>query len=330
LNQSKSETSPTLRDVAARAGVSVAATAKVLNDTRANIRVSDATRQRIVEAAQAVGYPYAITHARRQGRTRALGFFSRHSLYASHPFAGQLIGGLQQGAFATRHDLLLHGNFRDETPEAIYDDLCSGKTDGLLLWLGQDDPLATRLAQSSLPCVALVDPLLGVPSVLIDDFLGGQLQAEHLIACGHTKVAYLGNTQGLTSSVRRREGFLDAARGRIDVTTLSMRWWTEFPIDGEDRALRSVTAVATWNDDLALAVLRWARGAKVRTPEDLAVIGFNGQDTAEAGSVGLSTIVAPWQRVGHEATRLLAQRLAGASLPAETLLPVTLGQGRTT
>jgi LacI family transcriptional regulator len=332
LNQSKTEGTATLREVAAHAGVSVAAAAKVLNNTRANIRVSEATRQRIVAAAQATGYPYAITHARRQGRTHALGFYPRHDIYATHPFAGQLIGGLQQGCFAARYDLLLHGNFRNDSAEAIYDDLCSGKTDGLLLWMRADDPLSQRLSAAALPCVALVDPLPGIPSVLVDDVQGGRLQAEHLIQRGHTRVAYLTNSRGLLSSARRLQGFLEAAEGQLEVTVVPMRWWTNFPIDNEDTVFKEkeITAVATWNDDLALAVLRWTEQENIRVPEDLAVLGFNGENTAQTGRVGLSTIAAPWADVGKEAAQLLAKRLTGETLPAETLLPVALAPGRTT
>ena len=128
--------------------------------------VSDATRVRILDAAQALRYrPNQVARSLRYQKTNLIGVYSAHGYlnpYAA--FTSQVIGGLHQGCEIRRKYLLLHGSFPGRSVEEIYVELADGRIDGLVLYTRPDDPLVAHLMDNSLPAVAVVDRLPGLPS----------------------------------------------------------------------------------------------------------------------------------------------------------------------
>jgi LacI family transcriptional regulator len=325
----------TQKDVAERAGVSQVAVSAVLGTGFATARVSEETRQRILDAARDLSYrPNAIARSLRSRRTDIIGFYTDHLITTLQPFTAQLIGGLQEGCDEHRLDLLLHGSFHGKSSDAIYDELLDGKIDGLIVWGGTEAPLIDRIAASHLPAVAVGDPVVGLPSVLVDDAGGGALIARRLIERGHRRVLYRHDPRGLVSVERRLRGFLAEAGDALEVTVTRPSWWNG-PLEASEVELLTgdapdrPTAVVGWNDDAAVATLRWAEERGIPVPERLAVVGFNGLDTGVNGYYGLTAVVAPWSASAKAAVARLVALLAGDDTPDETILPVALNQGRT-
>jgi LacI family transcriptional regulator len=329
------ERAPTLQDVAERAGVSKMSASLVLNGSRSNTRVSEATRQRIRRAAEDIGYhPNAVARSlsRRQTNVIAVcldGFRTPRGLFFS-----ELLAGMHEGCHDHGKDLLFHGTFRDRSTDDAYAGLVDGRIDGLILFARATDPLAERLAQTiRLPVVAVVDAIPGVPSVVADDATGGALMAERLHAGGHRFVAFVQREEPPESVVRRHAAFrAEATRRGMTVREIRLSGWmretpetlaTEImkPQTGDGRP----TAVAFWADPSAEIFLRQCARLGVRVPRDLAVIGYDG--TPE--SHDLTTVVAPWAEVARTAVGLLVARINGEEVPPETVLPVVLREGVT-
>lgn len=329
----------TLKDVAARAGVSSSAVSAVLSHTGTrHVRVSEETRARILEAAGHLRYrPNRAAQSLRSRQTNVIGVYTAWGYLNPYvPFTAQIVGGLHRGCDVHHKDLLLHGMDRGRTAEDIHAELAGGLVAGLVLYTSAQDPLAALLAEGDLPVVAIVDALPGLPFVGVDDAAGARMLAEHLAARGHRRVAFIPGAPVLASAERRRRAFAGAAAVLgmtvTDCGTLSQHEklspldldWLDLP-----RAARP-TAAACWNDLTAFSLLDHCRRRGLRVPEDLAVVGFDGVAPDHAGGWALTTIRAPWVDVAHRAVDLLDALLSGQTLPPETLLPVQLVSGTTT
>src|SRR5207244_514989 len=109
---------PTLSDVAQRAGVSKMAASLVLNGSRSNTRVSEATRQRIRQAAELLGYvPNAIARSLSQRQTNIIAVYLEGFIAPRDPFFSEILTGLHQGCHDGRKDLLVYGGFRGNSTE---------------------------------------------------------------------------------------------------------------------------------------------------------------------------------------------------------------------
>jgi DNA-binding LacI/PurR family transcriptional regulator len=319
-----------IRDVAERAGVSRGTVSKVLSGTRE--KISPDTRTRVRAAAADLGYlPNAVARSLRRRRTDIIGFYSGHNT------AGWLLSDLQASLEPYRKDLLVHGTYRGRSVDDIHAELVGGKIDGLICIVLRDDPLVPRLAQSHLPAVAIADPALGLPSVGVDDAAGSRLLCEHLAVRGHRRAMYRMTPERRESARRRHIAFLqEANRLGLDVITPAP---TPFPgaLSSEEEALLTgkrvdrPTAVVCWNDDYAFQTVYAANSLRLRCPEDIAVVGFNGDRTPVSERGGyLTTVDAPWGEMMKTAVDRLMDIMAGKLVPAETLLPVRLFVGDTT
>jgi len=343
---SRKGAAPTLEDVARHAGVSRGTVSMVLNNGRSNTRVSDATRQRILQAVSDLRYsPNAIARSLRRQRTNTIGFYDAQG--PNRPtgsFYAQILSGIQSGCLEFRQDLLWHGSFRQGDADDIYAELANGKIDGLVLLAAPGDQLAERLAASHLPVVAIGDAIPSLPSVVADDDGGSRLVARYLAGKGHTNVLYRRLTgaddkEGAKiSQVRRWRSFHDEAAklGMRVRDMMEVHWSGE--LSPEDFARFAAgpradrpTAVACVSDYAAYNQLRDCGRAGLRVPEDLAIVGFDGNDQEVDLARFLTTVYAPWERVGERALHKLMMMVGdGEARPEpETVLPVLLIVGDT-
>ncbi|MCC6730238.1 MAG: LacI family DNA-binding transcriptional regulator [Chthonomonadales bacterium] len=324
------------RDVASKAGVSQSTVSLVLNG-RTDARISEETRGRVLAAAAELRYvPSAAARSLRRGRTGILGFYcGHHYMDACIPFVGQVITGLQRGCDAHGRSLLLHGKHAGLAPEAIYAELANGRVDGLILFTTPSDPLVDLLAASTLPVVAIVDAIPGIPSVGVDDDGGGREQAGHLAARGHRRVLYQTLPNEHVSVEARREAFEREARS----LGIHVRVRCGAPMTGrpDEGALADLTArgdgrpsaVVCWADECAHWLLAACAERERRVPDDLAIVGFDGVPMQAEPVLRLTTVKAPWQHVAETAVSLLMDRLSGKEVPRQTTLPVTFVIGNT-
>lgn len=310
----------------------------VLSGNFKTVRVSEATRQRVLDAAQQINYqPNVAARNLRRRRTDILGIYTRYGyLNGRSSFLTELLGGLQEGCDAHQKDLLLHGAFHGHTTERILSELTDGRIDGLILLTNADDPLVSLLTASALPAVAVVDAVPGLPSVVADDASGMRRIIELLVGKGHRSLYYRDRSYPRVSALRRLSAFRETVRALglsaaesvaadlSDMLTPAESLWMEAPRD------RRPTAAVCWNDMTAYDLLGHCQSRCLRVPEDLAVTGFDGIAPPPGFNSQLTTIRAPWAEVARTAVNLLVRRIEGEALPAETTLPVELVLGDTT
>ncbi|WP_062380057.1 LacI family DNA-binding transcriptional regulator [Demequina pelophila] len=282
---------PTMAAVARESGVSAATVSYVLNsDPRQSI--SPATRERVLAAAAAIGYePSAAAQALVRGQSKVVLID-----------VGQVPHGeaIDHGVRAMAHDFE-EGGYLPLVVESSGDDAL----ERLIRLARSLSPFAVVTATRVPDDVAAALRATGVERVI--DLVGShadfdatiaaaaRVQAEHLAAGGHVRVAYAGASDPALArtNAARRDGLIEAAAGHgMSVRDLDQGVAL---VDALARARAEdprPTAVAAYNDEVALVVLQAAHRLGLRVPEDLAVIGVDDLALAAAAWPPLTTVVA--------------------------------------
>jgi DNA-binding LacI/PurR family transcriptional regulator len=273
------------------------------------------------------------------GRTQTIGVVA--PFFTTLSVVERLRGVVQHLRHRGEYDLLLFDvETLEQRSDAFRNFARSDRVDGLLVVsLRPTDEEVGRLRREGLP-VVLVDVVHpGLPHVIIDDVLGGQMATEHLLAKGHRRIGFVGDSPspfGFTSSERRRRG-MRRALGRAGVKPLSALeqrgpHGREQACELAERLLRLLdrpTAIFAASDVQATGVLEAARAMRLRVPRDLAVIGFD--DVEVAAALGLTTVRQPLGETGARGAELLLSAIEGhAGDPVEELAPLAVIERRTT
>ena len=342
---------PTLADVATRAGVSKSAAAAVFGDKQSTVRLSPATRERVMAAAQELRYrPHAIATSLRRQSTNTIGYYTGYvSVDLRVPFHNHVLNGVRQACDSHRRHLLLQGSFPNTPIEQMYNELTDGKIDGVILHAYEGHPLLNFLREDRLPAISIAEPLSGFPGITIDDVAGSNMLAEHLHKLGHKRVlyripeyAYSTTSQFHSSSVRYPQFAKMAAEYGIEVvmedkmqqSLQQLGEVTDHEIELlSGKGANKITAVVCWNDLLAHQVMRYCKATGISVPGDIAVMGFDGyvpEPVFEAApAYDLTTIRIPWIDAGFLAAELLLKLIGGEEIPAQTMVPVTFVRGNT-
>ena len=312
----------TLSDVAARAGVSVSAVSRVLSDAP-SARVSAATRTRIHDAAQELGYrPNFAARALKFARTNVIGLVVPD---LTNAIFTELMRGVEEEANRRGYMVLLaRAEGMPEGQEAIPRLIGEGRVDGALVQVGDhtrpEDVQA--LLDSGLPIVFVnsIHPDHS-GSVLLQDELGIRIATEHLIGLGHRRIGFLGGIPDSDSGRRRAEGFhATMADAGLPVPPELVTSLGYEPRQGGD-ALAQVaalpeppTAVVVANVNAALGALLEARRLGLRVPEDLSIVAMHDAWTAENAWPPLTTVRMPLHDLGRLAMSALFDRITAGTV----------------
>ncbi len=311
----------TLSDIAERAQTSTMAVSVVLNGARSNTRVSDATRQRILQVAAGLNYtPNAMARGLKRQRTNTLGvLFNWAGSHAIHNlYSVAVLDGIVAGAATAGYHILLYTQ-KWHTAAASASAFSDQRTDGVVVVAPNEQsdvvPGLTGLGLK-VALVSSVTPTEGVPCLTIDNREGVRLALDHLWDIGHRRIAYIGHGWSRHSPRER----YDAYREWIDERGLPHRSdeaiLADLTPDGEDAPLHDLltgedrpTAVFAFNDDIAVKVLEHARSRGVSVPGDLSVVGFDDVLVASLTVPKLTTIRQPLFEMGRQAAKRLVARI---------------------
>lgn len=335
----------TISDVAREAGVS-ASTASVVFSGK--VSVSDATRAKVLEAAEALGYtgPDPRAASLRTGRAGVVAVLFRERLGSAFrdPATAAMMDGLSDAIGPIGAGVLL---LQDEGPVDSAPTVTTAPVDAAVL-LGCNEILQSSvevLGRRGIPVVVIEgDAGAGVPQILLDNVEAQRTAAEHLRSLGHQDVAIV----TLTKDATRPRGFIDEpAEITVEVTRDRLRGARQvFPdapayaagassIDeglAAGRVLlgdRRPTAIIAQSDLLAAGVIRAAEEAGLRVPEDLSVTGFDGITVDGLAPYVLTTLVQDAIAKGRAAGEAVVAMLEGRE-PASLTLTCTFRRGNTT
>jgi DNA-binding LacI/PurR family transcriptional regulator len=312
-------TRPTIRSVAARAGVSKSLVSLVLQDSP---KVSPERRAAVLAAMAELGYrPDPTARSLAQGRTRAIGLVLDD---LRNPWFVDVLEGLRPVLHAAGlRPVLAEARSEPEAPRTFAD----LRVDGLVVIGTLPDLALVAEVSAEVPTVlagtrvAAGDPF-AVDVVAGDDGTGIRLAVEHLLGLGHHRLAHVAGT-GPVGDLRRR-AFEDAARAGGAEVLVETGPMTE---DAGHRAGRALltrpdppTAVVAANDAAAVGVLAAAADLRVEVPAALSVVGYDDTSIARLRAVSLTSVDNAAHEVGRLAARRLLDRLEDPDAPADLQL----------
>lgn len=301
----------TLKEVAARAGVSVSTVSLVANDKK-DARIGDAARARVLAAIEELGYrPNALAQNLVHGKSRFIGLVA--DAIASTPFAGQIIHGAQREAWDHGYVLLVANTEGDaEAERQAISMLLEHKVHGILYstWYHRRIELPQGLAEADTVLVNCFGD--GARTAVVpDEVAGGRVAAQQLIDAGHRRIAIVNTTTPSPARDGRLAGYRAAlaAAGLAEDPHLVLETdpGAEGGYEVADRVLASgATGVCCHNDRVAMGLYDRVREQGLRIPDDLSVVGFDNQEIIAAHlRPGLSTVALPHYELGVAGVRAL-------------------------
>jgi LacI family transcriptional regulator len=305
---------PSVKDVAAAAGVSLGTVSNVMNRPEV---VSPTTRERVERAMAELGFVRNESARQlRAGTSRTLAYVM---LDGSNPFFHDVAQGIELAAEDADLSLFIcNSNSRPDREETHLDRLTQQRVQGILITpVNPDASFLAEIAARGIP-VVIVDRVSAggtFCSVAVDDVLGGRIAVEHLAEQGHTRVAVIGGPESIGQVRERLEGareiWAELGLPADDLIYLPTAALTvaEGRSAGERLAglpaRRRPTAAFCANDLLALGLLQQSIGSGLRVPEDLAIVGFDDIEFAAAAAVPLTSVRQPRQELGRAAAQLV-------------------------
>ena len=313
----------TLRDVAAKAGVSASTVSLVLNGLDEG-RIRPALSAHVRQVADELGYvPDLMARGLRTRRTHTIGLLSDQ--VASAPFASSMLGGAERVAQSESFLLLLIDTDGDAGQERVaVRSLVQRNVDALVYAAAWHRAVDLPVVPDRIPLIVLdglpSDPGSRADWVVPDERGGAEGAVRHLIDAGHRRIAYCGVVEDVPAAHQRFQGYLDALHAAglpfderlvvaaSDSTTAAARPVAAELLGRTDRP----TAVFCFGDQLAFGFYQVAQRLGIGIPDALSVVGFDNQHyVADALDPGLTTVQLPHRAMGEWAARRAIERIDG-------------------
>ena len=332
-NGSRYGNRPTMKDVAARAGVGLKTVSRVVNGEPG---VTPDTERRVQEAIEALGFRRNDSaRVLRKGRTASIGLVLED---LADPFYGPLSRAVEEVARA--HGTLLFNGSSAEDPEREQElalALCARRVDGLVVIPAGDDHRYLEPEIKAGVATVFVDRpagLIDADVVLSDNFGGARDGVNHLIAHGHRRIGFIGDMPRIHTAAERLRGY----RAAMEDAGISVEDpWMSLGVTDPERVRRAaeemltgpspVTAIFTGNNRVTVTVIRVLAGHT----RQVALVGFDDFELADLLTPGITVVAQDSAALGRTAAERLFRQLDGTLLAPERIeLPtrlITRGSG---
>jgi DNA-binding LacI/PurR family transcriptional regulator len=297
---------PVIADVAREAGVSPMTVSRVLN---AFPGVADATRGRVEEAVERLGY--RANHAARVlagGRSRTLGVVA---VETDQFGPSRMLFGVESAARVAGHQVSFVTMRPGDGLAVTIEHLRASHVDGVVVLAPVSHVVeAVTGLEGDLPLVVVgAEPSSSASTVRIDQEAGARLATRHLLDLGHATVHHVSGARGWVDAASRRRGWAAELRaaGARRPPPLPGDWTARGGYEaGRELAQdRAVTAIFAANDQTALGVLRALAEQGRRVPEDVSVVGFDDLPESEFFLPPLTTVRQDFAEVGRRAVEVV-------------------------
>ncbi|MCT9141573.1 LacI family DNA-binding transcriptional regulator [Streptomyces violarus] len=326
-------TRPTMKDVAARAGVGLKTVSRVVNGEPG---VTPETEQRVQEAIDALGFRRNDSaRVLRKGRTASIGLVLED---LADPFYGPLSRSVEEVARA--HGALLINGSSAEDPEREQElvlALCARRVDGLVVIPAGDDHRYLEPELKAGVATVFVDRPAGhieADVVLSDNFGGARGGVAHLIAHGHRRIGFIGDMPRIHTAAERLRGYRAAME---DAGIPVAGSWMSLGVTDPERVRRAaeemlsgpdpVTAIFAANNRVTVTVIR----VLAEHARRVALVGFDDIELADLLQPGVTVVAQDASDIGRTAAERLFRQLDGTQVAPERIeLPtrlITRGSG---
>lgn len=328
---------PTIKDVAKKAGVSIATVSQVVHNSS---KISTETTKKVRKVIKELDY-YPSRSARDlvSKKTGNIGFILTDDHFLkTEPFYTKIFLGTEFEAREGEYYVLLttvSSNFCEDDPMPRF--VLDRNVDGIIIAGKIPEQLIKRLSKYKLPIV-FVDYLSEVdnyPVVLIDNVFGGLLATEHLINCGHKNIAFIGGDIKHPSISDRLIGYKQALAkygipdNKKFIITHSPYPNRQYGYESAKKLFGSnknnITAIFACNDAMAIGAMQYLKDNGYKIPQDVSIVGFDDVETDLLIDPPLTTVKVPKVEIGAEALRFMIDILKNKKAKAKKILvPVEL------
>ncbi|MFB9750101.1 LacI family DNA-binding transcriptional regulator [Paenibacillus hodogayensis] len=320
----------TIYDVAREAGVSIATVSQVINGKG---KISEERRQEIMQIMERLSYqPSVIASALTGKKTYTLGLLIPD---ISNPFFAEVARSVEDQGNQHGYSLIICStDNKDERVERYLSLLQQKSVDGIIIGTGvENKEILNPLMESSIPTILIARDMAGLDlqTVLVDDFAGGTMAAQHLLELGHQALAVLAEDPKVSSSRERIRGFKETLVGSgIDLPGHWVQTCKDDLVkEGKLKAkallqqTQRPTALFCCNDLLAIGALQAAKELGVKVPRDLSIVGFDNTILATVTDPPLTSVSQPTESMGKLAVDLIIEQLKTkvGSTPRRVLSP---------
>lgn len=324
-----------IKDVASRAGVSVATVSRVLNH---NARVKAHLRERILTTIDQLGYqPSGIARNMRSQSVRVIGLVISD---IQNPFFTALVRAVEDVAYENQYTVLLCNSDEDLQKEQLYIDVLSRERVAGAIVVPSGKGCCAALLHARVP-VVMADrtvPDLVADAAVLDNLAGAFQATQHLIELGHTRIGLVSAPANVSVGRERQAGYEKALRKNKIALDKQLIRLGNFKANGGYQATRELlelaprpTAIFAVNNLMTMGALQAIHEKKLRIPKDISVIGFDDVPWLALLTPPLTAVRQPTYEIGAQAARMLFARLQNSAKPVETcvLKPELIVRGST-
>jgi DNA-binding LacI/PurR family transcriptional regulator len=336
----------TISDVAIKAGVSRATVSYVLNGRESAVRISESTRQRVMDTANELGYRRnELARAMITGRNPMLGFWVMQS---NREPVVRILAGAMKEADANDYFIKMIGFDNGSLDERTLERCVEWRLAGIMAIHAPENTLRTlypQIVQTGIPLVTVDSQRAPKGCLNITSNSGDGIRAvvNHLAELGHSRIAFLGGRNenedaisgvreraytaamrklGLEKNIRVEFGdwCADFSGWEVGTTAAAARCLLN-TANAKSKKTQRPTAIVCASDHMAMIVIRIATELGLRVPQDLSVTGFDDITVASLYNPPLTTVAQPFEEMGRDAVSRL---LGSTDATAQTLLPARL------
>lgn len=316
-----------MMDVAAKAGVSQATVSLVLNESQ-GVRLSEATRARVMEAARALGYELVKRGPRQTSNGKTIIGFLADEI-STDPWMALAFDGAREKAWEFGLTVNLTVTRGDsDVQEQVVGMARQQPLLGVIYGTTLTRCIQPAQALFNLPAVLLncYDAERRLPSVVPGELLGGRTATERLLRSGHRRIGMITGQTGIEATSERVRGYRLALASKdvlFDPALVFPGNWQ--PDSGYEGTLALMalphppTAIFCANDLMAIGCLDALKELGLSIPGDVAVIGFDDREISEYTRPPLTTLLLPHYEMGATAMEFLLDRAARPSVRAVQL-----------
>lgn len=310
----------TIKDICRETGVSVATVSRVLNNSP---KVTEETKEKILAAIRRLNYTPSAAARNLVGKgTRALGVIF-HQM--SSGFYASVMSGIEvQARGQGYHVLITLAHHSDPERKRYFDMLSEARVDGLIILDSVIGSQTVSLLKAYNRPIVMIqkesrDP--DISTISTANVEGARKALRHLLSLGHRDILLVTGPPEAEDSELRMEGcrsaLAECGLTAADVKSIVGHYSAPTALEAfrEHRRRHGVPrAIFSFNDDMALAIMRELRVTGVNVPGDVAIVGFDGIEAAYY--MGLTTVEMPMMELGQEAVKLLLARIEDPGAPA--------------
>lgn len=316
-------TRPSIRQVAALAGVSHQTVSRVING---HPSIRPATRERVLRVIEEVNYrPSGVARALATRRSKRIGVIVDSPVhYGPNAVLRAVEEAAQEAGYSV--SAVSIARERERSPISAVDHLMSHGIDALCLIAPRSSSLDLLMAHSNTLPVLVVSskPDLDLLSASVDQRRGAELAVEHLLALGHRRILHMAGPTDWLDAQGRELGWRAAVLGAgIEPLPVVVGDWTAdfgYAFAHELGGRPDFTAVFCANDQMALGLLHGLAELGLSVPDDLSVVGFDDLPEARHYRPPLTTIRQDFESLGRRVVDALLAAIEGVAAPERAVI----------